>query len=87
MMGERGCSGSFTTLPEIVMVTSPPLLLAKIDFVKVPGLPWLLYSAVMTADFPGAMASRGHLGVVQPQLAETFDKMSGSVPVFTNLKS
>ena len=49
--------------------------------------PWLLYSAVITADLPGAMASLGHFGVVQPQLADTLDKMRGSVPVFTNLKS
>jgi hypothetical protein len=55
--------------------------------VKVPGRPWLLYSAVMIADLPGSRASRGHLGVVQPQLAETFDNIKGSVPVFTNLKS
>lgn len=87
MMGERGCSGSFTTLPEMVRVTSPPLLFTKIDLVKVPGLPWLLYSAVITADLPGAMASRGHLGVVHPQLADTFDRIKGSVPVLTNLKS
>lgn len=86
-MGDRGCSGSFTTFPEMVRVTSPPLLFTKMDLVKVPGLPWLLYSAVMTADLPGAMASLGHFGVVQPQLADTLDKMRGSVPVFTNLKS
>ena len=87
IMGERGCSGSLTTFPEMVRVTSPPLLFTKMDLVKVPGLPWLLYSAVITADLPGAMASLGHFGVVQPQLADTLDKMRGSVPVFTNLKS
>ena len=87
MIGERGFSGSFTTFPEMVSVRSPPLLFTKMLLVKVPGRPWLLYSAVMTVDFPGARASRGHLGVVQPQLAETLDNINGSVPVFTNLKS
>ena len=45
------------------------------------------YFTVMFPSAPGAIGSRVHFGVVQPQEARTEFKTNGSVPSFLNLNT
>src|SRR5262245_50501847 len=52
-----------------------------------PDFPALLNVTSMTLSFPGAIASFGHLGTVQPQLPVAELITRSDFPVFLNLKA
>jgi hypothetical protein len=62
-------SGAFSTFPDILIILDPTLEFTVIVFTKLPGLPCVLYVAETLPDFPGAIGSFVHVGVVQPHEA------------------
>ena len=47
----------------------------------------VLYLTTITPDSPGNTGSLGHVGIVQPQLAFTLERIRGSLPVLVKVNS
>ena len=60
-------------------------VITESDFLKTPGLPLGLYSAIIKPVFPGLISSLDQFGVVQPQEGLTVKILTGSLLLLVKL--